>query len=145
MSELRNVRTRCSGCFRAPKCNLCGEGHTSDACSFNSQGDSQRIYKRHNCKANNLPHNHKANNTVKYIEIKSVKNRRKNPTTTKSAQNFAASAPQFIPAPLPPPLTRSFANVATQRTNSQIDLTYFRVQWKYVRSIVQRSVQAFHQ
>lgn len=110
MSEMWYVWTRVSSCFRAPKCNLCGEGHASEDCAFNSLDDSQRIYKCHNCKANNLPHNHKANDAEcpmrsKYIEIKSNMNKRKSKSANNGSQNFA-------------PLTRSFASVTTQRNSN---------------------------
>lgn len=114
-----------SACNRAPKCNLCGEGHPSDKCSFNSDEDSQRIYKCHNCKANNLQHNHRANDIEcpmrsKNIEIKAAMNKRKIQTAYGGAP-MPATAPLLTPAPMPPPLTRSFANVARQRTFNQFD------------------------
>lgn len=113
-----------ASCFRSPKCNLCGESHETSNCSFNNQDDSQRIYKCHNCKASNLPHNHKANDAecpmrVKYMEIKAATNKRKS-ESVKSAH--------MTPAPTPPPLVHSFANVAGQQTDGQrrshnVDLT----------------------
>lgn len=115
-------------CFRTPRCNLCGEGHESKSCSFNSQEDSQRIYKCHNCKASNLPHNHKADDLncpmrIKYIEIKNTANKRKSQSAVKQFQSTAAAFPQLTPAPPPPPLTRSFANVASQHANTQFSAT----------------------
>lgn len=120
-----------TSCSRTAKCNLCGDNHETSACSFNAQTDDQRVYKCHNCKAENLPHNHKANDIecptrAKYMEIKAATNKWKN---TKSNGNFTAKPHiQLTPAPTPPPLTRSYAQVAGPRTAIQrhtpnIDMT----------------------
>lgn len=109
-----------SACHRKPKCFLCGEGHEKTKCNFDKDDDNQRIYKCFNCKENNLPHNHKANDIqcpmrIKYVEIKTSSNRKNGRNANANAKsNFTlnVNALPSLPARVPPPLTHSFAEAA---------------------------------
>lgn len=113
-----------SACFRKPKCILCGGDHEFKNCTFDSESNDQRIFKCHNCKINNLPHNHKANDSqcpsrLKYIEIKAKANKKsdQNPNT-----RYVHSAISF--PPLPPPLNRTFADAARPQKQFQTNIRH---------------------
>lgn len=116
-------------CNRKPNCLLCGDGHEAKDCKFgNEESNDQRIFKCYNCKASNLQHNHRASDPEcpsrqKYIEIKSAANRKR--PQVSHQQQYRHEATNFPPirhsrlhpAPIPPPLTLSFANAAKNNTN----------------------------
>lgn len=82
------------------------------------------IFKCHNCKINNLPHNHKANDSqcpfrLEYIEIKAKVNKKpdQNPNT-----RYVHSANSF--PPLPPPLNPTFADAAKSQKQFQTNIRH---------------------
>lgn len=115
-----------STCNRKPICLLCGDSHEAKDCKFgNEENNDQRIFKCHNCKADNLQHNHRANDPQcparqKYIEIKTAANG-KRAQITRQQQQYSHEATNFPPlrqlnpAPIPPPLTLSFAHAAKSK------------------------------
>lgn len=109
-----------SSCHRSPNCFLCGEKHETKNCTFKSDDTDQRIFKCHNCKSHNLPHNHRANDLqcpmrIKYIEIKANVNKKDSKYNTVPQYTHSASAFPPLPARAPPPLTHSFADAAKQQ------------------------------
>lgn len=117
-----------STCNRKPICLLCGDPHEAKDCKFGTEeNNDQRIFKCHNCKANNLQHNHRANDPIcparqKYIEIKTAANG-KRALITRQQQQYSHESTNFPPlrqlnpAPIPPPLTLSFAHAAKSKPN----------------------------
>lgn len=110
-----------SACFRKPKCILCGGDHISKECSFGESND-QRVFKCHNCRANNLQHNHKANDPQcpsrqKYMEIRASANNKKKSGQISTPQ-YVHSNNLFPPLP-PPPLMRTFADAAKPQLQKQ--------------------------
>lgn len=108
-----------SACHRIPNCFLCGEKHETAKCTFNGEGNDQRVFKCHNCKIRNLPHNHRANDPlcpsrIKYIEIESNANQ-KNAHGAVSHYTHSNSSFPPLPAHAPPPLTHTFAEAAKQQ------------------------------
>lgn len=120
-----------SSCNRKPKCCLCGEPHETKNCPFNDQSDDQRIYKCHNCKAENLQHNHKANDPlcptrIKYINIRAKVNNKNTVQSTNATQQFNAhdsNAFPALPTRYPPPLTQTFADAAKHSTKPRAQHT----------------------
>lgn len=111
-----------SACYRNTKCLFCGEDHDSKSCTFDEKNNNQRIFKCHNCKQSNLPHNHKANDLqcpsrLKYIEIKSNVNRKDNRNAKPNSIPYTHTNSAFPPLPqrAPPPLTHTFAEAAKPR------------------------------
>lgn len=96
--------------------------HETDKFEFDKDDGNQRIFKCFNCKENDLPHNHRANDVqcpmrTKYIEIKTNSNRKngRNANSNFNANSgFILNANVFPPlrASAPPPLTHSFADAA---------------------------------
>lgn len=106
-------------CHRKTKCFLCAENHETKSCTFNAESTVQRIFKCNNCKSNNMPHNHKANDAncpsrMKYLEIKTNMNK-KRCTVTQNFVHTNEAFPPLLHAPPPPPLTQSFAHAAKQQ------------------------------
>lgn len=110
-----------SACDRKPTCFLCGEQHETKTCKFDPQDNGEKyVYKCNNCKANNLQHNHKANDPScpsrsKYIEIKSLtsgntKKAQQQPQYQHAIANFP---PLHKTQPTAPrPLVHTFAHAA---------------------------------
>lgn len=109
-----------SSCHRSPNCFLCGDKHETKNCAFKSDDTDQRIFKCYNCKSQNLPHNHRANDPQcptrsKYIEIKANVNKKGIRNNTGTQYSISASAFPPLPARAPPPLAHSFADAAKQQ------------------------------
>lgn len=86
-----------SACNRKSNCLLCGESHATKECHFNDNNNEQRVFKCNNCKSNELPFNHRANDPncpsrLRYIEIKAKSNKR---NTQKSTQQFQVTENEF--------------------------------------------------
>lgn len=108
-----------SACFRKPKCFLCAGDHDTKNCTFQSTSNDQRVFKCHYCRANNLAHNHRANDLqcparAKYIEIKTNASKKGG---TVSDKHYVPTTDAFPPLP-PPPLSRSFAEAAKSQHES---------------------------
>lgn len=114
-------------CGRKTICLLCGGNHKSKDCIFINDTNDQRVFKCNNCKINNLPYNHKANDDncpmrTKYIEIRAAGNRGVNrPVATRTQQVLNINADAMFP-PLhtqatssAQPFKHSYANIASNQ------------------------------
>lgn len=118
-----------SNCNRFAVCMLCGENHLTKTCTAVSKLSTNPKYKCFNCAGANLKHNHKANDVncpfrAKYIAtVESARKKSKKKTTRNTVDNAIGDNPHsgigaFVRAPVPSPLTKSFAEVTTQATRN---------------------------
>lgn len=121
-------------CNRKPTCTLCASNeHNQSDCPLSKlPKDSPPVYKCSYCISNKLqPTNHRANdpncparnayvNARKSVASKQVnKNADKAKTTNWNSTQMIPA--QMIPAPIPPPLQRSFKDVVASNMNNQQD------------------------
>lgn len=113
-------------CFRYAVCMQCSGNHLTTECTVITADTQHPNFTCFNCKSNNLPHSHKANDPecpfrAKYEAAKrQARNKNKKPST-QSQFNYDSNAfpnvnRHYVPAPAPPPLNVSFATAAQPRT-----------------------------
>lgn len=105
-------------CHRRQICFLCSGDHDMTVCRMkasqpNSPANTQTLYRCFNCANNGLPHNHKASDKscpfrVRYLEVKEKMRSLK----TNERKNVI-----YREAPIPPPLTKSYAATAASGTH----------------------------
>lgn len=108
-------------CFRKSACSLCASNeHSQESCPLRSLSkESTPLYKCSYCSSHNMKAvNHKANDIncpgrTAYIESRE-KNFQRNRNAERSKSNQQVNKGQFVPAPIPPPLTMSFKDVMTK-------------------------------
>lgn len=116
-----------SNCHRKPTCSLCANTeHNQSSCPLNNlPQDASPMYKCSYCVKNNLQNvNHKANDP-KCPARMAYSNARRNVATRQVDEKSKQSARQqynvpMIPAPSPPPITRSFRDAVTQGSTSPV-------------------------
>lgn len=114
-------------CSRYEACSQCGGNHLTKNCKNITNTTVNPKFRCFNCVSAKLPHEHRANDAscpfrAKYIATKENTQRKgkRAPSAQNSMQNNVNN--QFVPAPAPPPLQQSFANVASHnsiQTNAQ--------------------------
>lgn len=122
-------------CNRFAVCFLCSENHLTKDCTQITPNMENPVYKCYNCSSTpGLPHSHKANDVncpfrAKYMAAKTKakeNNKRKSPNsgTSNRNENNSGQRHQYVLAPQPPPLQRSFADTM-KHSNAQRN-TQFR-------------------
>lgn len=118
------------GCQRFAVCMLCANNHLTKDCKVIAKDTSHPAYKCYNCSSAKLEHNHKANDLncpfrAKYIATID-KARSKNKAKTESKRitqrthtNAHSNAGTYVKAPMPSPLTRTFAETASSFNTNQ--------------------------
>lgn len=114
-------------CSRYEACSQCGGNHLNKTCTNITNTTVDPKFRCFNCVSAKLPHEHKANDAscpfrAKYIATK--ENIQRKGKRVPFAQNIMQNNVnnQFVPAPAPPPLHQSFANIASHnsmRANAQ--------------------------
>lgn len=116
-------------CNRFAVCMLCAGNHLTKECNVIAKNSSNPTYKCYNCASAKLQHNHKANDPncpfrAKYIAtIEKARNKNKAKTESRriverTHSNTHSRTGTFVKAPMPSPLTRTFAE-ATSSFNTQ--------------------------
>lgn len=100
-------------CNRYAACGQCGGNHLTNNCLVITNTTVNPIFKCFNCVSAKLPHDHKATDAscpfrAKYVATKE-NTHRKGKRVNSSNQNNVKN--NVVPAPAPPPLLQSFANV----------------------------------
>lgn len=115
-----------SSCNRKSKCLLCGENHVTKDCHFDDKNNDHRVFKCNNCRLNNLPFNHRANDVgcptrVKYMEIKATNNKKSSQKPIQQYRHVESTFPQLHAqsAPAVPQLEQTYANVAKRSPKVQ--------------------------
>lgn len=114
-----------SSCNRFTVCAHCAGSHLTNTCPGNKEQTNNSVYKCFNCASNELPHNHKASDELCPFRIKytttmsSAREKNKRGAKNTSQSNNPNTSRRFVDAPVPPPLTSSFAHTAASHPNTQ--------------------------
>lgn len=111
-----------SNCKRYAACIQCGGNHLTNTCTVITSVTTNPKFKCFNCASAKMPDAHKANDLAcpfraKYLATKEhAHNKGKRGTAAHNSNNINTD---FVPAPAPPPLQQSFANITSNINNQQ--------------------------